>query len=163
MKDIIQYPPEILSEDLKHVLESTYKTDVLYRSKGSEALNRLQELLRLCAQLLNITKSYPDIHKSNAVCLVQRFLEEQATCDSEGKWTAKENKDITADSLQSAYDPDATYRKKPAKGIPDMWLISQKPVPMRTPSRSLLIMLWIKTLSMIHRCSKTASRLSRRK
>lgn len=28
------------------------------------------------------------------------------------KWVAKENKEIRASSLQSAYDPDATYRKK---------------------------------------------------
>jgi len=110
-------PQEILPENLKRVLEPDYKRETLYRSKGSESMSRLQELINLCAQLLAITESRPDIHALSAVRLVQRFLEEQATFDSEQKtWTAKRNKDIAPDSLQSAYDPDATYRKKAGKG-----------------------------------------------
>jgi len=51
------------------------------------------------------------------MAILQRFINEQATFNSEQKtWEAKANKDIAADSLQSAYDPDVTYRKKVSKG-----------------------------------------------
>ncbi|MHB1627894.1 MAG: transposase [Bacilli bacterium] len=49
--------------------------------------------------------------------LAKRCLSEQARFDAaQNTWVAKENKEITADSLQSAYDPDATFRQKAGKG-----------------------------------------------
>ncbi|GAB6273961.1 MAG: hypothetical protein STSR0004_08240 [Peptococcaceae bacterium] len=38
-------PPEILTNELKNVLEPEYKTKTLYRSKGSEAKKRIQEII----------------------------------------------------------------------------------------------------------------------
>jgi len=53
----------------------------------------------------------------NAIAILRRFINEQATFDREkNTWQAKANKDIRADSLQSAYDQDVTYRKKGSKG-----------------------------------------------
>ena len=110
-------PQEILTEDLKRVTGPEYKTETLYRSKGYEAKRRLQELIELGLELLSVVKTYPDVHQSNAIAILQRFICEQADFDQEKKtWVAKENKDIAADSLQSAYDPDVTYRKKSGKG-----------------------------------------------
>ena len=43
--------------------------------------------------------------------LLRRVFNEQFTC-SHGIAVAKDNKDIPADSIQSPYDTDATYRKK---------------------------------------------------
>jgi len=110
-------PPELLTDALKHVLESEYKTRVLYRSRGSEAQKRIQELIDLVSELVFIAEPNPSLRRLNAMAILRRFINEQATFDSEKKlWKAKANKDIAADSLQSAYDSDVTYRKKASKG-----------------------------------------------
>ncbi|MCL5676408.1 MAG: transposase [Firmicutes bacterium] len=67
-------PPEILPEELKRVLEPEYRTEVLYRSKGTQAQSRLQEVLNLGARLLESTASFPDPQASNAISLLERFL-----------------------------------------------------------------------------------------
>lgn len=106
-------PAELLSEILKKVTEPAFKNDVLYRSRGSEINSRIQAVIDLQQQLLEITKRFPEVYNLNEVQLVERFLKEQATFDSEkNTWVVKENKEIGTNSLQSAYDPDATYRKK---------------------------------------------------
>ena len=110
-------PPEILTDALKRVPEPEYKTNTLYRSKGSEAKKRLQEIIDLGNELLSIIESRSDILQLNAIAILQRFICEQADFDQEKKtWVAKENKEIAPTSLQSAYDPDVTYRKKSGKG-----------------------------------------------
>ncbi|MCL4515735.1 MAG: transposase [Firmicutes bacterium] len=110
-------PLEILPEELKRLREPEYRTEVLYRSKGNQAQSRLQEVLNLGAQLLEITASSPSLLAANAIGLLERFLQEQATLDHEQHtWIAKAYKDIAPSSLQSAHDPDATYRKKAGQG-----------------------------------------------
>jgi hypothetical protein len=110
-------PPELLTDALKHVLEPEYKTRVLYRSRGSEAQKRIQEIIDLGSELVFIIKPNPSLRELNAMTILQRFINEQATFDSEkNTWKAKANKDIDASSQQSAYDPDVTYRKKASKG-----------------------------------------------
>lgn len=109
-------PPEMLSDALKEVLHPNYKNDVLYRSKNSELKTRLQQLLKLICELLKIIESYPEIGGLSEIQLLQRFLEEQTLFDSKsGTWIPKENKEIAANSLQSAYDQEATYRNKGGK------------------------------------------------
>jgi len=109
-------PPELLKDSLKHVLEPEYKTKALYRSRGSEAQKRIQEILDFGIELISITEANPYIRELNAIAILRRFINEQTTFDSEkNTWKAKANKDIEADSLQSAYDPDVTYRKKASK------------------------------------------------
>ena len=45
--------------------------------------------------------------------LVKRFLEEQASFDNEaGVWVVKDGKELDSSCLQSAHDPDATFRRK---------------------------------------------------
>lgn len=44
--------------------------------------------------------------------LLKRLFEEQYFISEKGKIMVKENKEISADSLQSPHDPDAAYRKK---------------------------------------------------
>ncbi len=108
-------PSNLLSNRLQGVLESTFKANLLYRSKGGEAEKRLDEIFGLCAELLDMTQDDPDLHALPALILVRRLLAEQAVL-VDGLWKAKPNKDVAANSLQSAYDPDATYRSKGKKG-----------------------------------------------
>lgn len=110
-------PPEILTNALENVLEAEYKTKALYKSKGSEAQKRIQEIIELGIELVTLTESHSEIGELNAIAILQRFIDEQTTFDSEkNARVVKANKDIAADSLQSAHDPDVTYRKKASKG-----------------------------------------------
>jgi hypothetical protein len=105
-------PEEILPDKLKEVLDPEFKTNLLFRNRSSQLPGQLEEMLNLAAMLLGLVKGYK-IASSFEILLVERFLEEQALYDKETKsWHPKKNKEIKAASLQSAYDPDATFRKK---------------------------------------------------
>lgn len=106
-------PKEILTESLQAVLTPTFKITLLYKTKASGTQSRLENLLELGNQLLLLVKEKKDIAASKSITLLARFIGEQGIwSESEHKWNAKETKDIGAGTLQSAHDPDATYRKK---------------------------------------------------
>lgn len=106
-------PEAMLTDSLKRVLDPGFKTDVLYRSKAQEGDSKLALLLNLCKDALTLLESLPDGDKSEEARIARRFLSEQAAQDVEtGKLSPKGKKEITSGSLQSAYDEDATYRKK---------------------------------------------------
>lgn len=59
-----------------------------------------------------LVESSPQLHDS-AAQLVRRFLTDHASIDPETEeLTVKDSNEVASDSLQSAYDPDATYRTK---------------------------------------------------
>lgn len=109
--------PELLrTERLNKVLEPGYKTDLLFRTKGAEVASRLQEMLDLIHELLKIACSHSKLKELEEIKVAERFLKEQAYYDyREDSYTARSSKDIEATSLQSAYDQDATYRRKGSK------------------------------------------------
>jgi hypothetical protein len=111
-------PKELLTDKLSHVLELNFKTNVLYRSKGTELKSRLQEMLDLCYHLEQVLVPNSKYHDIPEIQLTIRFLKEQAGYNpAEGTWIAKENEKISPSSLQSAYDHDATYRQKGNKKV----------------------------------------------
>jgi len=70
-------------------------------------------LLNLCQKAKETIENIPGLEKSDAYRILARFLSEQAYYDEKTKkLKAKDSKSIPSDSLQSAYDEDATYRKK---------------------------------------------------
>jgi len=96
---------------LAKALEPDFKTDVLYRAKAQEGDTKLTLLLNLCKEALSILESQNE--DSDEARIVRRFLAEQATADTEnGKLIPKPRKEISSASLQSAYDEDATFRRK---------------------------------------------------
>lgn len=73
-------------------------------------------MIDLGSKLLTLIKTNPELSELNDIAVLQRFIKEQAVFNEEKQtWEAKANKDIAADSVQSAHDPDVTYRKKGAK------------------------------------------------
>ncbi|HAU30873.1 MAG TPA: hypothetical protein DCW46_00995 [Desulfotomaculum sp.] len=96
-------PPEILPESLRQVLEPAFRTDLLYRSRASEIKNKLQFVLDLQQQLLEVIASFPEVAELPPVALVRRFLAEQTVFDpTSKKRVAKKGKEIAPASLQSA-------------------------------------------------------------
>ncbi|MEW6174004.1 MAG: transposase [Bacillota bacterium] len=75
-------PAEILPEHLKRIPEPDYEKELLYRCRGSQTKNRLQQMIKLCAELLTVTQSHPEVRASDAVCLVKRFYKSRppSTC-----------------------------------------------------------------------------------
>ena len=113
VKVVKAIPEAKRTEALSQVLEPTFKTDTLYRSKAQEADSKLTQLLNLCRQALELLNNLPEMQSSEEVRITRRFIEEQAKVDAEtGKLIAKPKKEISSSSLQSAYDEDATYRIK---------------------------------------------------
>lgn len=106
-------PKDLLSKSLAKVLKSDFKTNLLYRSRTNEIKSRLEEVINLCVELLEVVSSRPDLCESESILLLKRFLKEQADFDDKTKkWTPKKNNDIPSPSVQSAFDSDATFRKK---------------------------------------------------
>ena len=104
-------PEDLRPEQLRSVLEPSFKTDTLYRAKAQEGESKLTVLLQLCQQTLDLLQNLPD--EVEEVALLRRFLDEQTDIDrTTGRRTPKANKDIKSGSIQSAYDQDATYRRK---------------------------------------------------
>lgn len=106
-------PENMLNEALKIFLKSDYKIQFLYKLKDKDTLSRIQGLIDYCAEVLELVQGQPELKENPALQLIERFLTEQATFSKEqNRWIAKDSKDISPKSLQSAYDPDATYRNK---------------------------------------------------
>jgi hypothetical protein len=112
VKAVKVIPTGVATGNLSKVLEPEFKTDTLYRAKASESDTKLTQLLNLCKEALEILNTLPDASKSDEARILGRFIKEQSVEDEAGKLIPKSKKEISSDSLQSAYDEDATYRKK---------------------------------------------------
>ena len=109
-------PLEILSSNLLEVLAPNYKTNLLYRLKDTEASSRLEKLLNLGGELSQLVNDNLELQMRPEIQVLVRFIKEQTVYDDERKvWLAKENREIAAKSLQSAFDSEATFRKKAGK------------------------------------------------
>ena len=111
IKAVKAIPKDNRTEALAKVLEPDFKTDMLYRAKAQEGDTKLTLLLNLCQEALSILEAQNK--DSDEARIIQRFLAEQSVADTEsGKLTPKSKKEISPSSLQSAYDEDATFRRK---------------------------------------------------
>lgn len=109
-------PEELMTESMKEILDDGYKSKLLYKSKSNQVINRLKELLAIGETVLIVSSNSLGMPDLSAIKLLKRFIDEQTdTVLETGKRTVKSNKEIKANSLQSAYDEDATYRKKAKK------------------------------------------------
>lgn len=117
VKGIKAIPENKISDNLSAVLEPSFKTNALYRAKGSEWDSKLAIILNLCNEALQILEELPGGQNLEEKRILKRFLNEQTINGPEnGKLTPKPNKEISPDSLQSAYDEDATFRRKGNEG-----------------------------------------------
>lgn len=111
IKAVKAIPADDRTDALAKALEPDFKTDVLYRAKAQEGDTKLTLLLNLCKEALSILESQNK--DSDEARIVRRFISEQTTADTEnGKLIPKPRKEISSASLQSAYDEDATFRRK---------------------------------------------------
>jgi NAD-dependent dihydropyrimidine dehydrogenase PreA subunit len=113
VKAVKVIPKEKLTDTLSKVLEPDFKTDVLHRAKAQDGYSKLTLLLNLCKEALAILETQPGMMESEEVRVVKRFLSEQSTTEAQnGKLIPRPKNEIPTGSLQSAYDEDATFRRK---------------------------------------------------
>jgi hypothetical protein len=106
-------PSEILTKSMQEILDNNFKKRTLYKSKGDEIISKIQSILNICEEVISLTNDRPDISDMSEMKILQRFVSEQTKIDNvTGKRNAKANCEIQGKSLQSAYELDATYRKK---------------------------------------------------
>jgi len=115
-KAVKAIPTEQLTRELNEVLEPKFKTEILYRTSSRDKDSKLTLLLNLCQQALQILKDLDGKTVSDAVRVTERFLSEQSINGTDGKKVPKQKKEISSNSLQSAYDEDATFRRKGNEG-----------------------------------------------
>src|SRR5665647_1085221 len=109
-------PTDLLSDTLKPVLEAYFKNDLLYKTRNDELDSRLQKVLDLMTEVDKLNQRNPLLYAREEMSILRRFLTEQAYYDQEqSKWLVKVAKDVKSSSLQSAYEQDATFRKKAGK------------------------------------------------
>jgi len=109
-------PPHLLTQDLKKVLEKSFKTNLLYHTRNDALESRFQKVIDLMAQVWKLAEDRHDIATIEAVMILKRFLQEQTTYnEEENRFVAKEKREVKSDSIQSAYDTEATFRDKAGK------------------------------------------------
>jgi hypothetical protein len=116
-KAIKAIPESQLPEALKAVLTPNFKTEILYKTKPSESDGKMDQLLNLCLEAEHILEANAaGKDRTEALRIIKRFIKEQANYDEKTKrLKAKSNKEISPDSLQSAYEEDCTFRTKNGK------------------------------------------------
>jgi len=113
VKTVKAIPEGQLTETLAAVLKPVFKTDTLYRSSAQDGDSKLTILLNLCKEALDILEAQPGMLESDEIRIAKRFITEQSIFDADtGKLTPKPGKELSSSSLQSAYDEDATFRRK---------------------------------------------------
>lgn len=113
LKAVEAIPIQELTDSLSKVLADDFKTDVLYRTKVNEKDSKLTLIFNLCKEALEILRTQPGMMEAYEVRIVKRFLSEQSTeTTDDEKVIPKPGKEILSDSFQSAYDEDATFRRK---------------------------------------------------
>lgn len=112
IKGVRALPKELLTEELRPIVESGFSRRILYHARSESFQTRLSAVLDKVEKALLLAQEN-DLGNLEEIQLLSRFLDEQTEIDSETKTRrVKDNKEIKATSLQSAHDPDATFRAK---------------------------------------------------
>ena len=107
-------PKGSLSDTLKPVLEDYFKNELLFKTRNRELDSRLQKVLDLITEVDELSQKSGLL--LGEIAILRRFLNEQpVTTRNKEKWFAKAVAEIESSSLQSAYDQEATFRKKAGK------------------------------------------------
>lgn len=109
-------PDHLITEKFQALMKADYKKEILYKSKPSEADGKITVLIECCKEILEIAEKDAEYSDSDAIRVLKRMLSEQTETDKKtGEIIEKPKEKIDSESLQSAFDEDATFRKKSGK------------------------------------------------
>lgn len=116
IKAVKAIPESGITKQLEETLKPEFRTNILFKTKASETESTLDHVLNLCREAKDTLENIKTSQAEKALRIVSRFISEQAELDENTKKVkAKNARDITAGSLQSAHDEDATFRNKNGK------------------------------------------------
>jgi len=116
VKSVKAIPEGVRPANLQEALTSEFKTDTLYRVKANETESKLETVLNLCREAQELLKSLHSGKATDELRILNRFLAEQAKYNGDtNRLVARDKKEISSGSLQSAHDEDATFRCKGGK------------------------------------------------
>lgn len=104
-------PTALLNEKLRFMKAPDFSVQVLYKTKSQDTRQKLIDLFDIANEILSMdnVQGLPEIK------ILERFINEQTKLDENGHRILRENSEIHADGLQSAYETDATFRDKHSK------------------------------------------------
>ena len=73
---------DILPEELIKIIEPEFQKNFLYKSSADDAGLKLQTVIELCAKVVEVAEKN-ELGQLEAILLVKRFLENQASFDLE--------------------------------------------------------------------------------
>jgi hypothetical protein len=100
------------TETVQLVLSPTFKKEIIYKAKTSEAGSKLTMLLQYCQEIKTLLETLAANNAADELRILGRLLSEQAETCGDGELTARNGKQVSPKSMQSAHDEEATYRKK---------------------------------------------------
>jgi hypothetical protein len=116
IKGAKKLPESAYTETVRNILSPSFKTDIIYKAKSSETESKLTILLRYCQEVLTLLEQQKEIGCTDEIRILKRLLNEQSITKEDGTVEAKDGKKVSPKSMQSAYDEEATYRRKGEQG-----------------------------------------------
>lgn len=101
-----------IPEGMEHYLKSDDRNRVIYHEKNSGLDHRMKEIAEDALELERIVDEKYD--QTSEYELLKRVILEQMKC-ADKKMELKDNDEIKPDSIQTPYDPEATFRSKAGK------------------------------------------------
>jgi hypothetical protein len=111
LRELKKVNEKLILKKYKVYLEENYYKETIYRIHNNELDSKLSILFSHAYEIYQNGLKHDEIKALETFKLLARLLEEQTIINGE-KYEIKPGKEITPDSLQSATDPDATFRKK---------------------------------------------------
>lgn len=103
----------LVPKSCQHYQEKGDKNNQIYRLKKEDTESKLKQLLD---ESIALYKAVPEsLQESQAYANLARLLEEQTKETENGGLAPRENREISAKSLQNPSEPDATFRNKAGK------------------------------------------------
>ena len=74
-------PSEVLSESMKEIIKEEHKKKVLYKSKGAEITSKIQDILNISKEVLELVENNIEINGLEEIKILKRFVLEQTKID----------------------------------------------------------------------------------
>jgi hypothetical protein len=112
IKELAKVDEALILEAYKVYLKEKHRKEFIYQIKNDALDSKLAILLTQAYELYQNGLGNQTVKELESFKLLERLINEQVTINEEGSIEVKEGKEIKPVYLQSATDPDATYRKK---------------------------------------------------
>jgi hypothetical protein len=112
LKELSKVDETLVPEEYKVYLKTSHKKEFIYQVRNDAVDSKLTILLKQAYALYRYGLLNEKINTLDSFNLLVRLVAEQLNIKEDGAIEVKAGKDLSSTNLQSASDPDATYRNK---------------------------------------------------